>query len=348
MNVLVVGGTQFVGRTITEALLADGHTVTLFTRGRTNPDLFPDVARIIGDRNKPLSELESQADQFDACIDVSGYTLSQVERMLAAVGATVRRYLFISTVSVYQAPIHADFEEDAPVEVPEQPYAPLTPAVYGRLKVACEQVIRAKTGHRGTIFRLGLVNGPYDPTDRATSWAVRALQGGTMAVPAAPDTPLQVIDARDIAAAAVRALTHDIAGTFTLVQSPTTWSQWIETASSLAPELPSRSSQLLPHGPDPAQPLYIDDQSWIEEYAAKLTDGRQNGPLPMYLPREHGWEFWQASNRRARAAGFKFRPYSETIRDTLRWRLGIDERPLRAGLTAEQEEALIRAWDQRR
>ena len=347
MRVLIIGGTQFVGRSIVQALLDGGHDVTLFTRGRTNPALFPRAHRIRGDRNDRLAELRPQAAAFDACVDVSGFTLSQVERMLEAVGATVSRYVFISTVSVYQAPIHADFTEDAPIEVPEQPYATLSPATYGRLKVACEQVVRAKVGHRATIFRLGLVNGPHDHTDRATSWAVRAVQGGTMFVPAAADTPFQVIDARDIGAAVVRSLVFDIPGTYTLVQPPTTWQQWIETASALAGEVPTRNPTLLPDGPAPAQPLFADDQTWVEEHAAALSGGRPMGSLPMYLPKEYGWNFWRASNERARAAGFTFRPYRETIRDTLAWRLEPDQGPLKAGLTGEQEARLIAAWQRR-
>lgn len=344
MHILIFGGTNFVGRHITQALLGAGHRVTLFTRGRTNPALYPQAGRIIGDRNGPLAGLARGGTAYDACVDVSGYTLSQVERALEAVGASVRRYVFISTVSVYQAPIHSHFTEDAPVEVPEEPYAALTPAQYGRLKVACEEVVRAKSGNRATIFRLGLVNGPHDHTDRATSWAVRALQGGTMFVPAAADTPFQVIDARDIGAAAARAIALDICGTYTLVQSPTTWKQWIATAAALADRVPTRNTTLLPDGPAAAQPLFADDQAWVEKQASALSGSRPMGALPMYLPEEYGWNFWEASNERARSAGFTFRPYNETIRDTLAWRLAPGQGPLKAGLTPEQEDQLITAW----
>jgi hypothetical protein len=168
-----------------------------------------------------------------------------------------------------------------------------------------------------------------------------------MFVPAAADTPFQVIDARDIGDAAARAIAFNIAGTFTLVQSPTTWQEWIATAAALADQVPARNSSLLSDGPMPAEPLFAGDQAWVEEQASSLTGSRPGGALPMYLPQHYGWEFWQASNARARSAGFTFRPYEQTIRDTLAWRLSPGQGPLKAGLTPDQEEQLIQAWRSR-
>lgn len=333
MNVLVLGGTQFVGRHIVAALLDAGHAVATFTRGKTNPDLFPRARKLTGDRNGDVSAIEEAVGRrpgFDACVDVSGYEVAQVERTLDVLADRVDRYVYISTVSVYKVPVESGFTEDAPIEETEDRYASLTPQTYGRLKAECERTVQSRMGtDRATVFRLGLVNGPWDHTDRATYWSIRAGHGGEIFVPAAPDTPFQVIDARDIGRGAVRALENAVSGVYTMVNDPTTWNWWLEESARIAGASPTY--------------VFVDDQEWIEKEARSITDARVNGALPMYLPAAYGRQFWEASNGRARAAGFEFRPYTETIADTVEWRRAQDY-DLRAGLTREQERALIEKW----
>lgn len=339
MKALVLGGTQFVGRHIVGALLAAGHEVSIFSRGKTNPGLFPEATHLTGDRDSDLSAITGDSA---ACVDVSGYTTSQVRRTTEHLKGRVGRYIFISTVSVYKAPIHADFNEDAPVEEVTDPDAELRPETYGMLKVSCENTVREAFGGQATIFRLGLVSGPYDHTDRSTYWMVRAAEGGEVFVPAGPDDPFQVIDARDIGGAVVRGATTDLSGTFNLVNEPTTWRHWLETAAGAGSGTVGDSDRAGVR----AAYIFADDQEWVEAQADKLTDTRPKGALPMYLPRRHGWNFWLASNRRAREAGITFRRYGDTIADTLAWR-GGDTTPLQAGLTPEQERTLIEAWRSR-
>lgn len=333
MNVLVLGGTSFVGRHIVATLLADGHSVSIFTRGRTNPDLFPEAEHLVGDRDGDLSSIEAaiaHGSTFDACVDVSGYTPAQVDRSLDAVASHVGRYLFISTVSVYRVPAPAHFTEDAPVEPVTNRNAELSGATYGMLKVACEEAVRARMGGGALIFRLGLVNGPWDPTDRATSWILRAAQGGEIFVPAGPETPFQVIDARDIGRAASHTLADGLSGTYNVVGDPVTWHEWLETSREVA-------------GGPPAAYVWADDQSWVAEQASQLKDARPRGALPMFLPEEYGWGFWNVSNERARSVGIEFRPVRETIEATLAWRRTNPAEPA-AGLTPEQEAELIARW----
>jgi 2'-hydroxyisoflavone reductase len=193
-------------------------------------------------------------------------------------------------------------------------------------------------GDRALVFRPGLVNGPYDHTDRATYWSVRARRGGEVFVPAAPDTPFQVIDARDIGQAAAYALERGMSGVFNMVNEPTTWEEWLETSRRVT----------VAGSEEPPRPAYVwaDDQAWVEQQASRLSDIRPRGALPMYLPAQHGWNFWRVSNQHARSAGILFRPYEETIHDTLDWRLRRGE-DLEAGLTPEQEQALVTAWKKR-
>lgn len=335
MNVLVLGGTSFVGRHIVTALLGEGHGVSIFTRGRTNPELFPEAEHLIGDRDGDLSSIRDTiardgSDRFDACVDVSGYTPAQVDRSLDAVAPHVGRYLFISTVSVYRVPAPAHFTEEAPVEPITNRDAELSGETYGMLKVACEEAVRDAMGDGALIFRLGLVNGPWDPTDRATSWTLRAAQGGEIFVPAGPETPFQVIDARDIGRAACQALAADLSGTYNIVGDPVTWREWLETSREAA-------------GGPPAEYVWADDQEWVEEQADSLGESRPRGALPMFLPERYGWGFWNVSNERARAAGMEFRQVGETIEATLAWRRTVPSEPA-AGLTPEQESTLIERW----
>ena len=341
MNVLVLGGTQFVGRHIVEHLLDGGHGVTILTRGRTNPDLYPEAEHLVDDRDGDLDALKAAIAErsaagrsYDACVDVSGYTVRQLEASLDALASHVERYLFISTVSVYKAPVPPDFDEDAPVEDLEDRYAELAPETYGSLKAECERTLFDRLGERGLVYRLGLVNGPYDPTDRATYWSMRAVEGGELFVPAGPLVPFQVIDARDIGRAAVHGLASPLSGTYTLVNDATTWEGWLETSRRVA------------GASAPAEYVWADDQAWVARQAAEMGEGRPRGTLPMFLPPEHGWNFWRASNARAREAGIEFRPYDETIADTLAWRREQDREP-QAGPTPEQERRLIEAWRSR-
>src|SRR6266508_1672671 len=99
MRMLVLGGTRFLGRAIVDAALVAGHEVTLFNRGLTNPDLYPRLETVVGDRSTDLSALHGRT--FDAVVDVAGYTPEVVERSARALVDNVDRYVFVSTVSVY-------------------------------------------------------------------------------------------------------------------------------------------------------------------------------------------------------------------------------------------------------
>ena len=164
MRYLVLGGTQFVGRHIVSALLDAGHSVTLFTRGRTNPDLFPDAEHLRGDRDGDLSALEGRS--WDRAIDVNAYVPRVVRRSAELLQDAVQHLTFVSTVSVY--PRWVEVGEDSPTVAPETADEEITSESYGRLKVACEDVIREVFGRRALVVRPGIVVGPHDPTDRFT------------------------------------------------------------------------------------------------------------------------------------------------------------------------------------
>ena len=215
MRLLVLGGTKFLGRAIVEEALARGHEVTTFTRGVTNPELFPEAERLRGDRDGDLSALEGRA--WDAVIDTSGY----VPRIVRASAEALRDsgfYVFVSSISVY-AELPPGYDEASPVEELEDPETEDVRAHYGALKAACERVVDDVFGERAANLRFGLIVGPHDPTDRFTYWPDRVARGGEMLAPGAPDRAWQFVDVRDGAAFALDVAGRRLPGRFNVTNS---------------------------------------------------------------------------------------------------------------------------------
>ena len=212
MQILVIGGTRFVGRHIVEAALQRGHQVTLLHRGG-GPDPFPTCEHLHLDRNGDLSALADRS--FDAVVDVSSYVPRQVNVVADALGDRGGRYLYISTVSVYDLPAPGPFDEGhTRTPVPADPTTEdVTNETYGGLKVLCEDAAAARFP-RLTVVRPTYVIGPDDYTRRFTYWVDRIARGGEVLAPAPRDAWLQVIDARDQGEFVVQLLEDDRDGTF--------------------------------------------------------------------------------------------------------------------------------------
>lgn len=310
MDVLVLGGTSFVGRWVVEDLLASGHAPTLFSRGVTGPELFPGVARRVGDRESgDYASLQGSA--WDAVVDVSGYVPRHVAQAGDALGA-VGRYLFISTGSVYDREQAGDgMTEDSARLAPYRESEQITGDTYGRLKVACEDDVLSRWGDRATIVRPGIVAGPHDPTDRFTYWVRRAARGGRIGVPGRPDQPVQVVDARDLARLVVALLDDDRPGTFNAVgpEPAVTLAELIATCAGDQPH------ELVELPTEPGFPLVLPDASWDV--------------------------FFRRSAAAARAVGMPATPLAQTAADTRAWDLDRGEPPMTAGWTPEQEQAAL-------
>jgi 2'-hydroxyisoflavone reductase len=169
MRVLILGGTVFLGRHTVAAALARGHDVTLFNRGRHNPQLFESVEKLRGDRDGDLAALRGR--RFEAVIDTSGYRPEQMRTVVEALDGNAGHYVFISTMSAYRqfAPGRS-YDEDAPLAEGHDGYGPL--------KARCEEVLEAALPGRVARVRPGLIVGPHDPTDRFTYWPRRIARGG--------------------------------------------------------------------------------------------------------------------------------------------------------------------------
>ncbi|MBM4118266.1 NAD-dependent epimerase/dehydratase family protein [bacterium] len=329
MRLLILGGTVFLGKHIAEAALAAGHTVTLFNRGRTNADTFAGragVETIHGDRDGGLAALGTGT--WDAVVDTSGYLPRVVGQSAHALAGRVERYLFISTISVYADPPPAGVHEDSPLASLADPSVELVNGeTYGGLKVLCEAAVRAAQGARALIVRPGLIVGPDDPTDRFSYWPLRAARGGRILAPGRPDAPTQLIDVRDLAAWTIRLLAAGRTGVFNATgpAAPIGLGELLETC-------------LRAVGGD-GELVWLDEAFLLEQGVVPFTE------LPCWVP-SAGEGLLRTAIDRALAADLQLRPLEETARDTLAWRQPlVAARPLRAGLDAEREAALLAGAD---
>lgn len=182
MRLLVLGGTSFVGRALVEEALARDDHVTLFTRGITNPDLFPEAEHVRGDRDGGLGALPDVT--WDLVVDTCGYVPRVVRDSVSALAARVGWYSFVSSLAVYADLSSPGVAEDAPLAPPPDPPSSEDVAGhYGPLKARCEEVVADALGDRCTITRCGIVVGPHDPTGRFGYWLDRVAEGGTVLAP---------------------------------------------------------------------------------------------------------------------------------------------------------------------
>src|SRR5512138_1103393 len=214
-RILILGGTGFLGPALVEAARAAGHAVTLFNRGKTRPELFPDVEKLRGDRDGKLDALRGRA--WDAAIDTSGYVPRLVGMSARLLAPSVSTYLFVSSISVYGDRVPAGADETAPTAPLEDPSSEDVGKHYGALKAASERAAEAAMPGRVVVVRPGLIVGPGDPTDRFTYWPVRLDRGGEVLAPGDGADPVQLVDVRDVAAFLVLLAAPGEAGAYNAV-----------------------------------------------------------------------------------------------------------------------------------
>lgn len=316
MKLLVLGGTKFLGRHTVEAALARGDEVTIFTRGQTNPDLFPEVVKLRGDRDGDLSALEGRT--WDAVIDPSCY-VPRIARMSGELlRDSVDRYVFVSTVSVY-GDFSEPIDESTPVGELKDPDTEEVMENYGELKAACERVLDELYGDRVTHVRAGLIVGPHDPTDRFTYWPRRLNEGGDVLAPGDPDAPVQFVDARDLASFMLLLAERGPGGPINATGPA--------ERLTMREALERMGGEVTLHWVDDKTILDAGVDPWME--------------LPLWLPGEEWAGLMDVDISKALAAGLRFRPLEDTARDTLAWSLAAGEQ--RPTLARDREREILEA-----
>jgi len=331
LKILVLGGTAFLGPPFVRGAVAKGHTVTLFNRGKTNPELFKELEQLRGDREK--GDLEAlKGRQFDAIVDTSGYVPEHVEATAKLFRETSKHYQFISSISVYgsfgERP--DTIEETAAVSTVEDDKVKGVNTIrqampfYGALKARCEAAAEAAMPGRVSNIRPGLIVGPGDGSDRFTWWPVRLDRGGEVLAPGDPDGQVQFVDVRDLAAWMLHVLEQNVVG----VYNATGFAGRVSMAELLCACKCATSN--------PATLTWASEEFLAENMVKPWSE------MPLWIPRE-GRSV--VANARAIEKGMQFRPIADTVRDTLSWaRTERGDKPWRTGIPAEREKELLGKW----
>jgi 2'-hydroxyisoflavone reductase len=377
-RILILGGTGFLGPKTISAALARGHEVTIFNRGKREK-LLPlevKVEHLYGNRDPELPADDERGPdgkllrpdgspkgleqlvgrRWDVVIDNSGQYPRMVSASAQLLANSADRYIYISSISAYDTNPAAGGDETTPVAKLADPKVETMGKDfenYGGLKALCEQAASAAFPGRVAVVRPGYIVGPGDPTDRFTYWPVRIARGGEVLAPGAPDDPLQWIDVRDLAEWLVTLAEHGTAGTFNAIGPPNP-GRWGDVLAACVA------------GAGGAAKLVWVPAAWLEHNGMGGEDAFPIWVAP--VGKFAGFHRW--NNDRAEAAGLRFRPMADTVKDLLAWYPGEVERrvrvtrelaeaaaakgqpppagpdpaALRAGPTAEQERALLAKW----
>ncbi len=339
MKILIIGGTKFSGRHLVKSALANNHEVTIFHRGNHSTDDLGDVEEIIGDRNFDLEKLANR--NWDVCVDMCGYLPQWVESSAKALKDSVKKYVFISSISAYSDLSEADFDENTKLAQlnPEQEkrFAEVDTTkdfnavdlgdMYGALKVLCEEIVLKTFPENNLIIRPGLIVGEQDFTDRFTYWVMRVAKGGEVLTPGNPDAFVQFIDAKDLMRWLIHLLENDETGIFNAVNKPfeITFGKMLEEIKNV-----SQSD---------AKFTWVSEEFMQENEVAPWSD------MPLHLPKSLA-NMRAANIDKALEKGLKFRPLSETVFDTLNWRKDIDTE-MKAGISEQREKDLLQKWHQK-
>jgi 2'-hydroxyisoflavone reductase len=337
LRVLVLGGTGFLGPAIVEYARAQGHAITLFNRGKTNPALFPDVEKLRGDRTPPAPDLGALQGSrtWDAVIDVwpsDPHTVAATARLLQN---RVGRYIFVSSTVAYK-----DLVKPGAVET-DALFDDVTNAAawYEYDKAQCERVLQLVYAERHAVVRSHIINGYRNPSDSLRMWLVRLARGGEVLAPGGGDDPVQFTDVRDVAQFIVAIMERGLSGAYNVAGPGARPTSFRSLLTQLNAAVGNRASL-----------------TWVDEDFLEQQGVRPFSDLAMWLPvrRTKRPGFMQIDSAKARDAGLTFRPLSDTARDELRWftetmspgyEFGVP--PSNKGFPRARETELLAAWRRR-
>lgn len=343
LKILVLGGTGLIGPPMVAYAVARGHGLTLFNRGKTNTELFPELERVIGDRNDNISALAAavaKGRRWDVVIDNTASIPRWVEESAGLLKNSADTYLYTSSISAYADSAAPGADETAPLGVISaeetakvKTNRDITGENYGPLKALCERAAQEAFPERSIVVRPGLIVGPGDYSDRFTYWPVRIHRGGEVMAPGNPTDPVQFIDCRDLGEWYVRLVEDGATGVY--------------------------------NGVGPASPMSIAEMlygirattggeltfTWVDAGFLKQHEVEEWGEMTVWVPPVGEYAgFSSSSIARAKQAGLSFRPLATTAVDTLAYWSSLPEerraKP-RAGLDPEKERSVLAAWHSR-
>lgn len=327
MDLLVLGGTQWLGREIARQAVDRGHTVSCLARGHSGQPA-PGTRLLTADRRDPNAYDDARNQSWDAVVEVS-WQPGFVRAALAALAAQARHWTYVSSGNVYAAFDTPGADESFPLRAPTD-HDEVDWDLYGEAKVASEQASAAALGERLLIARSGLIGGPGDSSGRSGAWVARAARAPEepLLVPDTPDVPTQVVDVRDEAAWILDCAERGTTGAYDVVGPTVPFGEWVELCRRIGGH---------------TGPVVHVPQHWLLGQGVEQYMGTDS--LAMWLV-EPGWEGWSArTGAAALAAGLRHRDRAELATDVLAYERaeGLD-RPRRAGLSPQRERALLAAF----
>jgi 2'-hydroxyisoflavone reductase len=329
LNILVLGGTGFIGPHLVRYAASRGHKITIFTRGRRNPELPSDIVRLQGDRStNDLGALEGKT--WDVVVDDSANNVDWVKQSTSLLKKSVGGYMFTSSTGVYYPYLERGVDESTPVH-----YELADPKddseKFGVTKANCEKIVLDTFGDLGTVIRPTYIVGPGDTSDRFPYWPQRLAKGGEVLAPGKPDDPMQIIDVRDLAEFMIRVLENNQHGIFNAAGPKSTL-----TAKRFYPAAAEALNAKVKF-------TYVDDYEFLMAH-----DIAESIPWAMLKGNDYG--MMSVKNDRAIGAGLTFRPLATTVRDTLAWWPTVPDarraKP-RFSITPETEAKALADWHAR-
>ncbi len=322
LQFLFLGGTGYIGPYHVREALAAGHRVAVFNRGKTAPGALPEgVEQIIGDRDGELDGIANR--DWDVVVDLATYVPGRVRSLGAALKGRVGLYVFMSTMMVYDEKAEAGaLTEASPVHEyhgKDDPFGLAQPAHYGAFKILCEREAERLFPGRTLVLRLGHIVGPADWHGGFTYWPARIAHGGDVVVAGEADTPVQVIDVRDIARFTIGMCERDRIGIYNVTGAlgALRLRELVDAAREESGG--SARAHYLP-------PAFVEAHGGAEQWAMLLFWTAGPGGYAAHM---------RMDTARACAAGLKLRSLQETLRDTRTWY---------EGLSAERRNALVTMW----